>query len=95
MRAIEGNRGLVEIRDFPLGANSFLELIIDSADSTQLRTPVRVLKNTAGVLEVEFERTDPGIYRLLTSGVPRPDPATNPGTPTSGETDSENPVSAW
>jgi hypothetical protein len=54
-------RAFVEIRNIPLDANTFLELIIDTADNTQVSTPVRVLRNTGEGLEVELENTDRGI----------------------------------
>jgi hypothetical protein len=61
VRPIDAHRAFVEIQDFPLGANSFLELIIDSEDNMQVSTPVRVLRNTGEGLEVEIDSVDPGI----------------------------------
>jgi hypothetical protein len=55
----------VEIQNFPLGANSFLELIIDSEDNRQVSTPVRVLRNTGEGLEVELESIDQEILKRL------------------------------
>jgi len=62
VRSLHANHAFLEIRDFPLGANSFLELIVDSADNTQVSTPVRVLKNRGEGLDVEFESIDIGIF---------------------------------
>jgi len=61
IHSIGAARAFVEIRDFPLGANTFLELTIASADNTQVSTPVRVLRNTGEGLEVELENIDRGI----------------------------------
>ena len=65
VRPIDAQRAFVEIQDFPLGANSFLELIIDSEDNMQVSIPVRVLRNTGEGLEVELESIDQEILKEL------------------------------
>jgi len=65
IRSIDASRAFLEVSDFPLGANSFLELRIDSGDDTQVNIPARVLRNTGDGLEVEFESVAPGILEAL------------------------------
>ena len=56
IRSIDSTHAFVKIKDFPLGANTFLELIVRSERGKPERIPVRVLKNTGNGLEVGFER---------------------------------------
>ena len=65
IRSIDASRAFLEVSDFALGANSFLELRIDSGDDTQVNIPARVLRNTGEGLEVEFESVAPGILEEL------------------------------
>jgi len=65
IRSIDAPRAFLDVSEFALGANSFLELRIDSGDDTQVNIPARVLRNTGEGLEVEFESVAPGILEEL------------------------------
>ena len=68
IRSIDPTRAFVTIRDFPLGADSFLELSIHVADGRSRSIPVRVIDNTGEGLEVGIEGIEPTAVTDLLSG---------------------------
>ena len=65
IQLIDATRAFVRVRNFPLGADTFLELIVRAESGRSQRIPVRVLDNTEEGLEVGFERVASGIVAHL------------------------------
>ena len=66
IRLIDATHAFVRVRNFPLGADTFLELVVCAESGKSQRIPVRVLENTDEGLEVGFERIiASGIYSPL------------------------------
>lgn len=55
LRSLDSASAFVMIRDFPLGADTFLELGIHSFSGKTVRVPVQLIENTGEGLEVAFE----------------------------------------
>jgi len=70
IRAMDAARAFIEIADFALGADTFLELLFRCADGRTLSVPVRLLENTGRGLEVGLEGVQPESLLPLLRGHP-------------------------